>query len=138
MVDTNIYGYQFVLAAVLPHLRAQRSGQILNIASIAAHAVGEANGVYASTKHFISAMTESLRKEVGVNDNIQVAMVSPGTIDTGRAECVPNPDGRAVAEQLNETTITPAHIADAVSYALNRPEEVAISEIVVAPARQGW
>jgi NADP-dependent 3-hydroxy acid dehydrogenase YdfG len=138
MIDTNIRGYLNGIAAVLPKMIEQGSGHILNMSSVSGHSVGGASGVYSATKYFIRGITESLRKEVSVNSGIQVSMVSPGVIDTGWTGKIDNASGKAAAEQLNGIAITPEQVAGAVSYALNQPADVAISDIIIAPTKQDW
>lgn len=138
MIDTNIHGYLNAIAAVLPKMLEQGSGHILNMSSVAGHSVGGASGVYSATKFFIRGITESLRKEVSVDNGIQVSMVSPGVIDTGWTDKIDNASGKEAAEQLNGIAITPEQVAGAVSYALNQPADVAINDIIIAPTKQDW
>lgn len=97
MIDVNIKGYLNATAAVLPMMLEQKSGQILNMDSVAGHQVGPAAGVYSATKFFVQAMTESMRKELGVQHGIRVNTVSPGVINTGWADKVSDPEGRKAA-----------------------------------------
>lgn len=138
MIDTNIRGYLHGIAAVLPRMLERGAGRILNMDSVAGLHVGEAGGVYGATKFFIRGMTESLRKEVGVANGIQVAMVSPGVIDTGWPDLVRDDAGRERARELSKDAIGPEAIANAVAYALNQPPEVSIGDLIVYPTRQGW
>lgn len=138
MVDTNVKGYLHTLAAVVPLLIERGSGQIINMGSVASHSVGDSAGVYSATKHFVAAITESLRKELGPKHGIQVTMVSPGTIDTGWADKVNDQQGKEVAAELNAIAIDPEHVGRAVVFAVQQPAEVAINEIIVAPTEQAW
>lgn len=138
MINTNIKGYLYSIAAVLPGMLNQGHGRILNMSSVAGIHVGGSSGVYSATKFFIRGITESLRKEVGVNSGIQVSMISPGVIDTGWADKVNNEEARKTAQKLNEGAIPPEKIAEAVVYALNQPAELSISDIVIHPTKQDW
>jgi len=138
MIDTNIKGYLNSIAAVLPTMLAQGSGHILNMSSVAGLHVGDVSGVYSATKFFIRGITESLRKEVGVKNGIQVSMVSPGVIDTGWADKVTNKEGAEIAKTLNQGAISSEQVAGAVVYALNQPAEVSVSDIVIHPTKQDW
>lgn len=138
MIDTNLRGYLHAIAAVLPSMLERRSGRILNMGSVAGINVGEGAGVYSATKFFARAITESLRKEVGVANGIQVSMVSPGVIDTGWADKVPDAEGRKAATELNRDAIPPEAVADAVAYALDQPANVTVNDVVVHPTKQGW
>ena len=138
MINTNIKGYLYSIAAVLPELLKQGHGKILNMSSVAGIHVGGSSGVYSATKFFIRGITESLRKEVGVSNGIQISMISPGVIDTGWADKVNNEQARETAKKLNEGAIAPEKIAEAVVYALNQPADVSISDIVIHPTKQDW
>lgn len=138
MIDTNLRGYLHAIAAVLPSMLERRSGRILNMSSVAGINVGEGAGVYSATKFFVRAITESLRKEVGVANSIQVSMVSPGVIDTGWADKVSDAEGRKAATELNKDAIPPEAVADAVAYALDQPANVTVNDVVIHPTRQGW
>ncbi|MRT24455.1 SDR family NAD(P)-dependent oxidoreductase [Enterobacteriaceae bacterium RIT697] len=138
MIDTNIHGYLNAIAATLPVFLEQQRGHILNMSSVAGLHTGASSGVYSATKFFIRGVTESLRKEVGVNNGIQVSMISPGVIDTGWADKVNDSKGKDAAKKLNEIAITPEQVADAVAYALDKPEDLTINDIVIHPTRQDW
>jgi NADP-dependent 3-hydroxy acid dehydrogenase YdfG len=138
MVDVNIRGYLNTIHAVLPTMLANRSGHILNMASVAGHSVGEGAGVYSATKFFVAAMTESLRKELGVDEGIRATAISPGVIDTGWPSKVTDPQGRKAAEELAKLAIQPEAVASAVVYALDQPENVTVNDLIVSPTRQPW
>ncbi|KQO76377.1 SDR family oxidoreductase [Methylobacterium sp. Leaf88] len=138
MIDTNLRGYLHAIAAVLPSMLERRSGRILNMSSVAGINVGEGAGVYSATKFFVRAITESLRKEVGVANGIQVSMVSPGVIDTGWADKVSDAEGRKAATELNKDAIPPEAVADAVAYVLDQPANVTVNDVVIHPTKQDW
>ncbi|MHC8361633.1 SDR family oxidoreductase [Pseudomonas sp. LS2P72] len=138
MINVNIKGYLHGIAAVLPFMLKQKSGQILNMDSVAGHQVGPAAGIYSATKFFVQAMTESMRKELGVQHGIRVNTVSPGVINTGWAEKVTDPAGRKAAQELNKIAISPDDIGRAVVYALNQPENVTVNDLIISPTRQDW
>lgn len=138
MINTNIRGYLHAIAATLPGMIAQGHGKILNMSSVAGLHVGGSSGVYSATKFFIRGITESLRKEVGVEHGIQVSMISPGVIDTGWAEKVNNSEGKKAAQELNKIAITPEQVAEAVAYALDQPNNLTINDIVIHPTKQDW
>ncbi|MFA0998717.1 MULTISPECIES: SDR family oxidoreductase [Pseudomonas syringae group] len=138
MINTNIRGYLHAIAAALPGMIAQGHGKILNMSSVAGLHVGGSSGVYSATKFFIRGITESLRKEVGVEHGIQVSMISPGVINTGWAEKVNNSEGKKAAQELNKIAITPEQVADAVVYALDQPNDLTINDIVIHPTKQDW
>ncbi|PMV22715.1 MULTISPECIES: SDR family oxidoreductase [unclassified Pseudomonas] len=138
MINVNIKGYLHGIAAVLPFMLKQKSGQILNMDSVAGHQVGPAAGIYSATKFFVQAMTESMRKELGVQHGIRVNTVSPGVINTGWADKVTDPAGRKAAQELNKIAISPDDIGRAVVYALNQAENVTVNDLIISPTRQDW
>lgn len=138
MIDVNIKGYLNMTASVLPFMLEQKSGQILNMDSVAGHQVGPSAGVYSATKFFVQAMTESMRKELGVQHGIRVNTISPGVINTGWADKVSDPQGRKAAQALNRIAIGPDDVARAVIYALNQPENVTVNDLIISPTRQDW
>lgn len=138
MINVNVKGYLNAIAGVLPFMLEQKSGQILNMDSVAGHQVGPAAGVYSATKFFVQAMTESMRKELGVHHGIRVNTVSPGVINTGWADKVTDPEGRKAAQELNKIAIAPEDIGRAVVYALNQPANVTVNDLIISPTRQDW
>lgn len=138
MLDVNIRGYLNGVHAVLPVMLRQKSGHILNMDSVAGHQVGDGAGVYSATKFFVQAMTESMRKELGVREGIKASTISPGVIDTGWVDKVTDPAGRKAAQELNGIAISPESIADAVVYALDQPADVTVNDLIVSPTRQNW
>lgn len=138
MVDVNIKGYLNAIAATLPFMLKQGSGQILNMDSVAGHQVGAAAGVYSATKFFVQAMTESMRNELAVHHGIRVNTISPGVINTGWADKVTDPAGRKAAQELNRIAIAPDDIGRAVVYALDQAPNVTINDLIISPTRQDW
>ncbi|MCQ4104873.1 SDR family oxidoreductase [Erwinia persicina] len=138
MVDVNIKGYLNAIAAVLPGMLEKKDGQILNMASVAGHQVDAGAGVYSATKFFVHAMTESMRKDLGVNKGIRVNTISPGVINTGWADKVSDPEGRKIAQELTKIAISPQDVASAVVYALNQPQNVTVNDLIISPTRQKW
>ncbi|MFD3504807.1 SDR family oxidoreductase [Streptomyces sp. NPDC058678] len=138
MLDVNIRGYLNGVHAVMPVMLRQKSGHILNMDSVAGHQVGDGAGVYSAAKFFVQAMTESMRKELGVREGIKASTISPGVIDTGWADKVTDPAGRKAAQELNTIAINPEAIADAVVYALDQPADVTVNDLVISLTRQDW
>ncbi|MFK3935937.1 SDR family oxidoreductase [Alkalihalobacillus sp. NPDC078783] len=138
MIDLNLKGVLYGIAAVLPQMKEQGSGQIINVGSIAGHAVGEGHGVYSATKYATRAITESLRKEMSVHHNIQAVYVSPGVIATNWQDEVTDKDVSDVLGGLNEVAIAPEHVAETIAFAVNKPNNVMINDIFVTPTKQTW
>ncbi len=130
MVDVNIHGVLNGIAAVLPRFVAQQSGHVINVASIAAHMVMPTAAVYCGTKHAVRAITEGLRQE---HDEIRSTSISPGVVATELGHDITDPDVATALTVWRKKSLTPDAIARAVRYALEQPEGVDISEIIVRP-----
>src|SRR5216683_241125 len=91
MIDVNIKGVLYGIAAALPHMKAQKSGHIINVSSVAGHKVRAGGAVYAATKHAVRALSEGLRQEVKPY-NIRTTVISPGAVATELPNSVTEPD----------------------------------------------
>jgi NADP-dependent 3-hydroxy acid dehydrogenase YdfG len=131
MIDVNIRGVLHGIAAVLPLMRQQRSGQIINVASIGAHAVSPTAAVYCATKYAVWAISEGLRQEVG--GDIRVTVISPGVTTSELADSISDPVGRAEMQVYRQVAIPAEAIARAMAYAIDQPADVDVNEIIVRP-----
>ena len=136
MIDVNIKGVLYGIAAVIPYMKEQKSGHIINVSSVAGHKVRAGGVVYAATKHAVRVISEGLRQEVKPY-NIRTTVISPGAVDTELPNSATEPD---VAENLHkfyeEFAIPADSFARTVAFAMNQPEEVDINEILFRPTRQ--
>lgn len=136
MIDVNLKGVLYGIAAALPVFRAQGFGQFVNTASTSAHRIVANQGIYAATKIAVRTLSEALRQEAG--PDLRVTVISPGFTDTdGVGAGVPD---RAVKEQMRQSresiAMPPEAVADAIAYAIGQPAGVDIGEIVVRPTAQ--
>jgi NADP-dependent 3-hydroxy acid dehydrogenase YdfG len=135
MVDVNIKGVLFGIAAALPVFRRQGFGHFVNVASTAAFRVVPGQSVYAGTKMAVRAVSEGLRQEAG--ENLRVTIISPGMTSTNFAESVTDPVARAELEQRRDAiAMPPAAVARAIAFAIEQPPGVDVGEIVVRPTAQ--
>jgi NADP-dependent 3-hydroxy acid dehydrogenase YdfG len=138
MIDVNLKGVLYGIAAALPHMQRQKSGQIINVSSVAGHKVGPGSAVYAATKHAVRALSEGLRQEVKPY-GLRTTVISPGAVATELPNTVSDP---AVAERINkmyaETAIPADSFARAVAFAMSQPDDVDINEILFRPTRQEY
>jgi NADP-dependent 3-hydroxy acid dehydrogenase YdfG len=135
MIDVNIKGVLYGIAAALPYMIAQKSGHIINVSSVAGHKVGPGGAVYAATKHAVRALSEGLRQEVKPY-NIRTTIISPGAVATELTHTVTDP---VVAERVQKTyedAIPADSFARAVAFAMSQPEDVDINEILFRPTAQ--
>jgi NADP-dependent 3-hydroxy acid dehydrogenase YdfG len=135
MVDVNIKGVLFGIAAALPVFRSQGFGHFVNTASTAAFRITPGQSVYAGTKMAVRAISEGLRQEAG--ENLRVTIISPGMTSTNFAESIADPATRADLEQRRDLiAMAPAAVARAIAFAIEQPSNVDIGEIVVRPTAQ--
>ena len=132
MIDVNVRGVLHGIAAALPIMKAQGFGQILNVASTAAHAVIPTAAVYCATKYAVRAISEGLRLE---QTAIRVTVITPGVTESELAHTISDGETRKAIEQFRETAVPADAIARAVLYAIDQPDEVDVAEVIVRPTR---
>jgi NADP-dependent 3-hydroxy acid dehydrogenase YdfG len=135
MIDVNIKGVLYGIAAALPHMKRQQAGHIINVSSVAGHKVRPGNGVYAATKHAVRALSEGLRQEVKPY-NIRTTVISPGAVATELVDHISEPDVAAAARTMTAMAIPAESFARAVAFAVGQPDDVDINEILFRPTRQ--
>lgn len=136
MIDVNLKGALYGIAAALPLFARHDSGHVINVVSTAGLKIVPTMGVYAATKNALRTATEALRQESG--KNLRVTEISPGFIDTTFADtAIADPDIRAaILKQKEELAISPTAIARAIAFAIEQPNDVEIGSIVVRPTAQ--
>jgi len=135
MIDVNLKGVLYGIAAALPVFRRQGFGHFVNILSTAGIQIMPTMGVYAGTKNAVRTITESLRQEAG--DKLRVTSVSPGFVRTNLAESMTNPEVKSqIIDQRNRMAISPDAIARAIVFAIEQPADVDVNEIVIRPTAQ--
>jgi NADP-dependent 3-hydroxy acid dehydrogenase YdfG len=136
MIDVNIRGVLYGIAAALPHMQRQKAGHFINVSSVAGHRVGPGFAVYAATKHAVRALSEGLRQEVKPY-NIRTTVISPGAVATELPNSVTDPDASERIRGFYEQVAVPADsFARAVAFAMSQPEDVDINEIIYRPTKQ--
>lgn len=138
MIDVNIKGVLYGIAAALPYMKQQKSGQIINVSSVAGHKVGPGSTVYSATKFAVRALSEGLRQEVKPY-NIRTTVISPGAVATELPNSVTDRDVAARVQKLYKEVAIPAgSFARAVAFAMSQPEDVDVNEILFRPTRQEY
>ncbi len=135
MIDVNIKGVLYGIAAALPYMKRQKSGHIINVSSVAGHKVRPGNAVYAATKHAVRILSEGLRMEVKPY-NIRTTIISPGAVATELPNSVTEPDVAQSVQKIYEVAIPAESFARAVAFAIDQPEEMDVNEILFRPTRQ--
>ena len=137
MIDVNIKGVLYGIAAALPHMKARKSGHIVNVSSVAGHKVRAGTAVYSATKHAVRVLTEGLRQEVKPYD-IRTTIVSPGAVATELPDSITEGDVQAGVKAFYEIAIPADSFARAVVFALSQPDDVDINEILFRPTKQEY
>ncbi|PHM06721.1 SDR family oxidoreductase [Nostoc sp. 'Peltigera malacea cyanobiont' DB3992] len=134
MIDVNIKGVLYGIAAVLPTMRQQKSGHVINLSSVAGHKVFAGSAVYCATKYAVRAISEGLRLES--NGEIRSTNISPGAVATELTTTITDKDTAAGINQLYAIAIDADAIARAIAYAIEQPDDVDVNEMIIRPTRQ--
>lgn len=136
MIDVNVKGVLYGIAAALPYMQEQESGHIINVASDAGHKVHSTEAVYAATKHAVRALSEGLRQEVKPY-GLRTTIISPGAVESELPQRISEADvAEEVDELYEEHAISADSFARAVAFAIEQPEEVDVNEILYRPTSQ--
>ena len=132
MFDVNVNGLLSCIHTALPHL-LESKGNIINIASVAAHEVFPNTVVYCATKHAVNAITVGIRKEF--RDQVKVCNISPGAVQT---EFLDQSEENENVKQMrdhffNNETLRSEDIAETILEVLSKPDHVAINEVIIRP-----
>ncbi len=135
MVDVNLKGVLYGIAAALPVFKKQGGGHLINITSVADRVVVPTAAVYSGTKFAVRAISEGLRQEIG--GNVRVTLVAPGATQSELANGISDPElRRAAIEQYRQELIPAEAIARAIAFAIGQPRDVDVNELVVRPTAQ--
>lgn len=135
MIDVNVKGVLYGIAAALPVFRRQEAGHFVNVISTAGLKIVPTQGVYAATKNAVRTITEGLRQEAG--PKLRVTGISPGMVRTDFAESIWDGATRqTIVGKVAETAIPPEAVARAIVFAIEQPTEVELGEIVIRPTAQ--
>lgn len=130
MIDVNIRGVLHGIAATLPQMKKQGSGQVINISSIGGHQVWPTCAVYSATKYAVIAISDGLRQE---NTDIRVTVISPGVTTSELAHTISHEETAGFIDKFREVAIPAEAIARAISFAIDQPDDVDVNEIIVRP-----
>lgn len=134
MIDVNIKGVLYGIAAALPLFLAQQSGHIINLSSVAGIKVFAPGGtVYSGTKFAVRAISDGLRQEIG--DKIRVTSIEPGAVDSDLKHSTSGTAADTVLD-FYKIAIPASSVARAVAFAIEQPDDVDINEIVLRPTAQ--
>lgn len=135
MIDINLKGVLYGMAAAIPVFRQQQSGHIVNIISTSGLKIVPMQGIYAGTKNAVRTIAEAFRQES--DGSIRITGISPGVVKTGLVDAMKNEAMKnAVQNNMKQLGIAPEAIAQAVIYVLSQPNDVEVGDIVIRPAVQ--
>ncbi|MGI8650855.1 MAG: SDR family oxidoreductase [Rubrobacter sp.] len=134
MVDVNIKGVLYGIAAALPKMQEQHSGQFINLSSVAGHVVFPNSAVYSGTKYAVWAISEGLRMEVG--EEIRTTTISPGAVQSELTSKITHEESAEGASALEDMAIDASAVACAIAYAIEQPDDVDTNEIILRPTAQ--
>jgi NADP-dependent 3-hydroxy acid dehydrogenase YdfG len=136
MIDVNIKGVLYGIAAALPYMKAQKSGHIINVSSVYGHVVGPDATVYCATKFAVRALSEGLRREVKPY-NLRTTVISPGAVATELLEHISENDIQTETKGFVSQIAIPAEsFARMVAFAVGQPDDVDVNEILFRPTAQ--
>jgi NADP-dependent 3-hydroxy acid dehydrogenase YdfG len=136
MIDVNLKGVLYGIAAALPHMIRQKSGHMINVSSVAGHKVRPGSAVYAATKAAVLMLSEGLRQEAKPY-NIRTTVISPGAVQSELPQSIGEPDvARGIAEFYERYAIPADSFARMVAFAISQPEDVDINEVLFRPTAQ--
>ncbi|UII25807.1 SDR family oxidoreductase [Fulvivirga maritima] len=130
MIDVNIKGVLYGIAAALPFMKEQKSGQFINVSSVAGHKVFPGSAIYSATKSAVRVISEGLRQEVK-GYNIRTTIISPGAVKTELLEHISVKEvQKANQDFVGQIGLTPDAFTRLIAFAVNEPEDVDINEIL--------
>ncbi|MDQ3731020.1 MAG: SDR family oxidoreductase [Pseudomonadota bacterium] len=134
MIDVNIKGVLYGIAAVLPHMRSRKQGHIINMSSVAGHKVFPTSAVYSATKYAVRAISEGVRQES--SGEIRSTNISPGAVATELPSTISDADVAGNVDQIYADAIGADAIARAIAYAIEQPDDVDVNELIIRPTKQ--
>jgi NADP-dependent 3-hydroxy acid dehydrogenase YdfG len=133
MIDINIKGVLYGIAAAQPYMKAQKSGHFINVSSVAGHKIGPSGMVYSATKHAVRVISEGLRQEVKPY-NIRTTIISPGAVATELPNSITAAStSQAIYDFYKKYAIPADSFARCVLFAMSQPEDVDVNEILFRP-----
>lgn len=134
MIDVNIKGVLYGVAAVMPIMLQQGSGHIINLSSVAGHKVFPGGAVYCATKFAVKAISEGIRLES--DGKIRSTNISPGAVATELTSTITHEESVEMVKQLTNVAIDPDAIARAITFAIEQPADVDVNEMIIRPTKQ--
>lgn len=130
MIDVNVKGVLYGIAAALPGMKAQGGGHVINVSSVGGHRVSPTAAVYCATKYAVIAISDGLRQE---STDIRVTVISPGVTESELASTITDPEAASLMKTYRAVSIPGEAVARAILFAIEQPADVDVSEIIIRP-----
>ncbi|MCD7111337.1 SDR family oxidoreductase [Rhizobium sp. DKSPLA3] len=136
LIDVNLRGTLYGIAAALPVFARQGSGHMINVISTAGLKIVPTMGVYAATKNAVRTVTEALRQEAG--PTLRVTEISPGMTATNFSDSITDAGmKKKIEDDLGAMAMPADAIARGILFAIDQPPDVDVGSIVIRPTAQG-
>lgn len=136
MIDGNVKGILFVSKMILPQMKERKSGHVINISSVAARQTYANGVVYCASKRAVDVISEGMRLEL-TEFGIKVTNIQPGAVETDFSKVrFKGDETRADTVYQGYEALKAADIADAISYCINAPKHVTVSDMTIYPSAQ--
>jgi len=133
-IEVNVKGTLRCIYSVLPHMKQQKNGHIVNIASVDGKEIFAGGAVYGASKAAVIELSKAMRMELSPEFNIRVTAIEPGTVETNLRDDITDQELLDDKDYGgDEPKLTGENIADAVLYAVSQPETVNVNELLVKP-----
>lgn len=133
-IEVNVKGTLRCINSVLPHMKKQKDGHIINIASVDGKEIFPGGAVYGASKAAVIELSRAMRMELSPEFNIRVTAIEPGTVDTDLRDDISDEELLEEKEYGgDEPKLNAKHIADAVFYAVSQPASVNVNELLIKP-----
>lgn len=138
MIDVNIKGVLYCVAATLPTMLEQGSGHIINVSSVAGRRPFPSGTVYSATKFAVRAISQGLRLELSPIEGIRVTDIEPGVVATELTHQITDKETANRFQEMwaEKTPLESIDIAETILFVLSRPDHVNVNEILVRPTDQ--
>ncbi len=138
MIDVNIKGVLYCVAATLPTMLEQGSGHIINVSSVAGRRPFPSGAVYSATKFAVRAISQGLRLELSSTEGIRVTDIEPGVVATELTHHITDKETANRFQEMwaEKTPLESIDIAETILFVLSRPDHVNVNEILVRPTDQ--
>lgn len=138
MIDVNIKGVLYCIAACLPSMLDQGGGHIVNVSSVAGRRPFPGGTIYSATKFAVRAISQGMHLELSPKDRIRVVDIEPGVVSTELTDHITDEEvaTRFETTWADKTRLQASDVSEAILFAVTQPDRVNVNEILVRPTDQ--